>query len=62
MSNIKLPMLEAITRLERGVHQIQIEYNFLSKYLNEEDKQRWADSFVALEDIAQTLRCVEEEL
>lgn len=61
MSKISIPMSDAIARLERGVYQIQVEYEFLSRYLDEDDKQRWADSFVALEDIAQILRCVEED-
>lgn len=61
MSSIGIPVAKAIKRLESGVNQIQVEYNFLSRYLDEEDKQRWADSFVTLEDIAQTLRCIEAD-
>lgn len=61
MSNIGIPVAKAIERLESGVNQIQVEYNFLSRYLDEEDKQRWADSFVTLEDITQTLRCIEAD-
>ena len=57
MSKITLPMDEAITRLESGIHQIQVEYEFLSRYLDERDKESYAKAFVDLEDISQTLRC-----
>lgn len=62
MSKINLPITEAIERLERGVNQIQVEYKFLSEYLEENDKERWAKAYVDLEDITQTLQCIEEEL
>lgn len=62
MSKLIIPVKEAIDRLKHGTHLIQVEYNFLNKYLDEDEKEKYAKAFVALEDIAQTIECKLEDM
>lgn len=52
---------EEVDRLNRGISTIQASYAFLSKYLDEDEKEKYAKAFVMLEDISQTIECKLED-
>ena len=56
MSNIGLPKQEAVSRLQQAVATISAEYSFLSRYLEEDDKDIYAKAFVDLDELVNVLK------
>lgn len=62
MSKIMAPLNESVWRLESAVSAMQVEYRFLSMYLSEAEKSKYAKAFVDMEDIVQTLECISADM